>query len=99
MLANGDHKVFHCRWNWCARTFQFPTDLLGHLKSEHFSHILRVEKKELDIYLRSNEGRSGMTGMKDIFSEWTSERAPVNRRQLAPGYSNPVNRDFARVTS
>ena len=62
MAATGDHQILHCRWNWCARTFELPTDLLNHLKSEHFSHILRVEKKELDIYLRCNEGRSGMTG-------------------------------------
>lgn len=62
MAATGDHQILHCRWNWCARTFELPTDLLNHLKSEHFSHILSVEKKELDIYLRCNEGRSGMTG-------------------------------------
>ncbi|KAI0732505.1 hypothetical protein C8Q72DRAFT_882170 [Fomitopsis betulina] len=59
--TDSNHKVLHCRWNWCPRTFEIPTELLSHLNDEHFPHILRVDKSELDIYLRCNEGRSGMT--------------------------------------
>ena len=96
MSSTNDRQLLHCRWNWCARTFELPSDLLSHLKSEHFRSILRVEKGELDEYLRCNEGRSGMTGMCNSTSKRTSEGAPVDCRQLASGPPNPVHGAFAR---
>jgi len=61
MSATTGPNLWTCRWNWCAQVFEHAPDLLAHLKTEHFTRILRVEKKDWDIYLRSNEGQSGMT--------------------------------------
>ncbi|KAH9833597.1 uncharacterized protein C8Q71DRAFT_190244 [Rhodofomes roseus] len=60
-LKEQERRLWTCRWNWCAQAFDHAPDLLDHLKKEHFSRILRVEKQDWDVYLRANEGCSGMT--------------------------------------
>ncbi|KZT72384.1 hypothetical protein DAEQUDRAFT_809253 [Daedalea quercina L-15889] len=61
MSGQESRTLWFCRWNWCAQVFERGPDLLDHLKKEHFGRILRVEKKDWDVYLRCNEGQSGLT--------------------------------------
>ncbi|KAH9927758.1 uncharacterized protein B0H18DRAFT_272255 [Fomitopsis serialis] len=87
MSATTGPNLWACRWNWCAQVFEHAPDLLDHLKTEHFTRILRVEKKDWDIYLRSNEGQSGMTdsllqGIPTQSSEFTQPNAPTENESL-----------------
>ncbi|KZT03887.1 uncharacterized protein LAESUDRAFT_814307 [Laetiporus sulphureus 93-53] len=47
-------------------------DLLQHLKAEHFSNILRVPKRDWDLYMRACEGRSGATDSIAVPSRFPS---------------------------
>lgn len=63
---NDEHPsqyIWPCSWNWCPDTFRSKADLLVHLHGTHFRNIFKVKKRDWETYLRSTEGRSGLTGM------------------------------------
>lgn len=62
MDETAEIRQWHCNWNWCPRVFTHGRDLLDHLRQEHFTNILRVEKDEWDAHMRAYEGQSGATG-------------------------------------
>ncbi|KZT03894.1 uncharacterized protein LAESUDRAFT_317344 [Laetiporus sulphureus 93-53] len=61
------------------------TDLLQHLRAEHFSNILRVPRRDWDLYMRTCEGKSGATDSMAVPSRFTSSSVGDAQSQTQMG--------------